>query len=104
MTAAAVLELDEVVQDNLDSKFFVPQFDLASDTEQRYLLAIAGLDPGPYRSSAAATAAGYRDTPAASYVRDSVIEKELLWSPGRGYVDFTVPYSAEYLQALRREG
>jgi len=32
-----VLELDDVVQDNLDSKFFAPQFDLASDAEQRYL-------------------------------------------------------------------
>ena len=37
ITEAAVLELDDVVQDNLDSKFFAPQFDLASDAEQRYL-------------------------------------------------------------------
>ena len=29
ITEAPVLELDDVVQDNLDSKFFAPQFDLA---------------------------------------------------------------------------
>ncbi len=66
ITEAAGLELDDVVQDNLDSKFFAPQFALASETEQRYLLALAAVGDGPYRSAAAATAAGYRDTPGAS--------------------------------------
>jgi AAA ATPase domain len=103
ITEAAVLELDDVVQDNLDSKFFAPQFELASETEQRYLLALAALGDGPHRSAAAATAAGYRDTPRASHVRDSLLDKELLWSPRRGYVDFTVPYFAEYLQGLHAE-
>jgi hypothetical protein len=90
-------------KDNLDSKFFAPQFDLASDAEQRYLLGLASLGDGPYRSSAAATAAGYADTPGASHIRDSLIEKELLWSPRRGFVDFTVPYFADYLQDIRGE-
>ena len=103
ITEAAVLELDDVVQDNLDSKFFAPQFDLASDAEQRYLLGLASLGDGPYRSSAAANAAGYADTPGASHIRDSLIEKELLWSPRRGFVDFTVPYFADYLQDIRGE-
>jgi hypothetical protein len=32
-------------------------------------------------------------------VREGLIEKELLWSPRRGYIDFTVPRFAGYLRS-----
>ncbi|HTU87849.1 MAG TPA: hypothetical protein VMF57_19885, partial [Solirubrobacteraceae bacterium] len=57
------------------------------------------LGDGPYRTAEAARAAGYPGQGGASFVRDGLIEKELLWSPRRGYIDFTVPRFAAYLRA-----
>jgi hypothetical protein len=94
-----VKRVHEIVQDSLDTSFFGPQFDLATDAEQRYLLAIAGLGEGPYGSSDAARAAGYSSVSGASFVREGLIEKELIWSPRRGQIDFTVPRFAQHLRA-----
>ena len=95
-----VERVHDIVQDSLDSSFFGPQFDLATDAEQRYLLAIAGQGDGPYSSSEAAAAAGYRSVNGASFVREGLIEKELIWSPRRGQIDFTVPRFAQHLRAM----
>jgi AAA ATPase domain len=89
----------DIVQDSLDSSFFGPQFDLATDAEQRYLLAIAALGDGPYSSAEAAAAAGYASVSGASFVREGLIAKELIWSPRRGVIDFTVPRFAQHLRA-----
>lgn len=94
-----VKRVHDIVQDSLDSSFFGPQFDLATDAEQRYLLAIAGLGDGPYASAEAAKAAGYASVNGASFVREALIEKELIWSPRRGQIDFTVPRFAQHLRA-----
>jgi hypothetical protein len=98
ITLDDVAQVHEIVQDTLDATFFGPHFDLATDAEQRYLLAIARMGDGPYSSSAAATAAGYSTTSSASFVRDGLIEKELIWSPRRGQLDFTVPRFARHLR------
>jgi hypothetical protein len=93
-----VQEVHEIVQDSLDGAFFGPHFDLATDAEQRYLLAIARLGEGPYPSAEAASAAGYSTASSASFVRDGLIAKELIWSPRRGQIDFTVPRFARHLR------
>ena len=36
----------------------------------------------------------------ASATRESLIDKELIWSPRRGFIDFTVPRFGAYLRAL----
>lgn len=94
-----VRRVHDMVQDSLDASFFGPQFDLATDAEQRYLLAVAGLGDGPYATSAAAKAAGYPSVSGASFVREGLIDKELIWSPRRGQIDFTVPRFAQHLRA-----
>ena len=71
----------------------------ATDAEQRYLLALARLGDGPYATSAAARAAGYANLSGASFVREGLIAKELIWSPRRGQIDFTVPRFAQHLRA-----
>jgi hypothetical protein len=98
-----VQQVHDMVQDNLDTSFFGPQFDLATDAEQRYLLAISRLGDGPYSSSQAASAAGYAGQSGASFVRDGLIAKELIWSPRRGQIDFTVPRFAQHLRATHTE-
>ncbi len=88
----------DIVNDSLARNFFAPRFQLATDTEQRYLAAMAALGDPPYRSSEVATAAGARDQRGVSVHRDSLIQKGLIWSPRRGQVDFTVPLFAEFLR------
>jgi len=99
--AAHVRAVEEIVEDSLDRGFFAPAFELATDAEQRYLLALAN---GPYRTADAAQAAGYRSVGGASVVREELIAKELLWSPRRGQIDFTVPRFPQYLRATGSSG
>jgi len=103
ITAAHVRAVEVIVDDSLDRGFFGPAFELATDAEQRYLIAISGLGDGPYKTADAAHAAGYSSIGGASVVREELIEKELIWSPRRGYIDFTVPRFAQYLRAMHSQ-
>jgi AAA ATPase domain len=47
VTAEHVRTVEEIVEDSLDRGFFAPAFELATDAEQRYLIAISGLGEGP---------------------------------------------------------
>jgi hypothetical protein len=98
ITANDVKLTRELVIDSLDEDFFGPQFTLATDAEQRYLLAMAELGDGPYRSSDVATKAGHKNVQGASLQRHGLMKKELIWSPKRGEIDFTVPRFAQYLR------
>jgi hypothetical protein len=87
-----------VVKDSLATSFFGTRFDLATDTEQHVLCAMASLGRGPYRIGEVATAFGARDQRAISAYRESLMMKDLIWSPRRGLVEFTVPLFDEYLR------
>jgi len=87
-----------IVQDSLARNFFGTRFEMATETEQRYLSAMASLGVGPYAVGAVAQAYGASDQRRVSMQRDSLIQKGLIWSPRRGQVDFTVPLFAEYLK------
>jgi hypothetical protein len=41
---------------------------------------------------------GYRARSSASEPRDGLLKKDVIWSPRRGLVDFTVPHFAQYIQ------
>jgi hypothetical protein len=71
---------------------------MATDTERRYLSAMASLGEGPYPVGCVAQAYGASDQRRVSMHRDSLIQKGLIWSPRRGQVDFTVPLFASYLK------
>ena len=64
-----------------------------------YLAAMAAIGDPAYRSAAIAERYGARDQRGVSIHRDSLTKKGLVWSPRRGYVDFTVPLFAEYARA-----
>jgi hypothetical protein len=100
-TPITVADLDSargIVKDSLARNFFGTRFEMATDTEQRYLSAMASLGEGPYPVSEVAHAFGVRDQRRASMHRESLIQKGLIWSPRRGQVDFTVPLFAEFLK------
>jgi len=92
-----VAEVSDIVQEALARTFYGTRFDMASDAEQRYLAAMASLGTPPYPTAAVARAWGAESQRQTSPHRDSLIQKGLIWSPRRGYVDFTVPLFAEYL-------
>ncbi len=71
---------------------------MASDAEQRYLAAMAEVGDGAVRTAEVAAHAGYKDSASASVVRDALLRKDLVCSPRRGLIDFTVPLFGGYLR------
>ena len=93
-----------IVKDSLARNFFGTRFEMATDTEQKYLGAMASLGAGPYRVADVATAFGAPDQRRVSMHRDSLIGKGLIWSPRRGLVDFTVPLFDDFIRENTQEG
>lgn len=94
-------------REELDGGFFHVRWDRATPTERRYLAA-ASLGGGPYATGDVAQRMGYRQVGQTSVHRDRLIKKGLIYGRDHGYVDFTVPHFADYmnrvhpLQAERR--
>lgn len=87
-----------LIDDTLDRRFFKDRFEMASDAEQRYLAAMADTGEGPVRTAEVALRAGYKDSAGASVVRNALLRKDLVYSPRRGLIDFTVPLFGGYLR------
>lgn len=98
IATADVEAVREIVTDSLARNYFGPRFQLATDTEQRYLLAMANAGRAPYRTAEIAYVFGARDQRGVSMHRDALIQKGLIYSPRRGQIDYTVPLFAEYLR------
>ena len=74
----------------LDASFFRVRFDRLTPAQKRYLRAMAELGPGPHRSGDIARALDRKVTTVAP-VRNSLIAKGMIYSPGHGDTAFTVP-------------
>ncbi len=70
-----------IVKDSLARNFFGTRFEMATDTEQRYLAGMASLGFGPHPVAAVARAFGVDDQRKVSVHRESLIQKGLIWSP-----------------------
>jgi AAA ATPase domain len=82
----------------LDQTMYEVRMQRATNTERRYMRAMAKLGTGPYRSGDVARAAG-KLTTTLSPVRQSLLEKGLIYATeDYGHVDFTVPRFDEYLR------
>jgi AAA ATPase domain len=97
ITAREVRSAQALITEALSRRFFRDRFEMASDVEQRYLAAMAELGDGPVRSAEVATRAGYKERGSTSALRESLLRKDLVYSPRRGLIDFTVPLFAAYL-------
>ena len=98
ITARDVNSAQALITEALSRRFFKDRFETASDAEQRYLAAMAELGDGPVRSADVATRAGYKDRGSTSVLRESLLRKDLVYSPRRGLIAFTVPLFAAYLR------
>lgn len=86
------------VERKLAQDFFSIRLARTTPMERRYCAAMAALGDGPQGSSAIADALGYASVQAASSLRASLIEKGVIYSAGRGELDFTVPRFATFLR------
>ena len=98
ITAADVEGARALIDEALDRRFFKDRFEMASDAEQRYLASMAEVGDSPVRTAQVASLAGYKDSAGASVVRDALLRKDLVYSPRRGLLDFTVPLFSGYLR------
>lgn len=80
----------------LDEGFFKVRFDRLTPKEREYVLAMAALGPGPYRSSDVADKLGESQQNLGPR-RAQVIAKGMVYSPSHGDIAFTVPMFHEYL-------
>ena len=59
---------------------------------------MADLGDGPVRTADVAERAGYANRASTSVLRESLLRKDLVYSPRRGLIDFTVPLFGSYLR------
>ena len=81
----------------LDEGFFKVRIDRLTPKEREYVIAMARLGPGPYRSSDVADILGEKLTTLGPR-RAQIIAKGMIYSPAHGDIAFTVPMFDEYLE------
>jgi AAA ATPase domain len=96
--ARDVVSAQALISEALSRRFFRDRFETASDAEQRYLSAMAELGDDEARTSDVAARAGYKDIGSTSLLRENLMRKDLIYSPRRGLVAFTVPLFAGYVR------
>jgi len=99
ITRADVESILPLVEAELDESFFRVRAERTTDLELRYLYAMAKLGPEPHGATEVA-ALIERTAEQAGPIRSRLIDKGLLYTPGRGYAAFTVPQFDKYM--LRR--
>jgi hypothetical protein len=83
----------------LDESFFRVRFDRLKPMEKRYLRAMADLGPGPHRSGDIADALS-KPVTALAAVRQTLINRGMIWSPNYGETAFTVPLFDDFMKRI----
>ncbi|MDO5647750.1 ATP-binding protein [Paracoccus sp. (in: a-proteobacteria)] len=96
ITAGDVDSATENALRRLDQGFFKVRFDRLTPKEREYVIAMARLGAGPYRSSDVADLMG-ETAQALGPRRASIISKGMIYSPGHGDIAFTVPLFEAFL-------
>jgi hypothetical protein len=97
ITAADVALARSVVEAKLDGGFFQVRVERTSELEQRYLRAMAELGPEPQQAKDVASVLG-RTSEQLAPTRARLIDKGLLYTPGRGLAAFTVPQFDRFMR------
>jgi hypothetical protein len=85
-------------QEELDRDFFETRFARATKAGRKYLAAMAELGDGPFASGEVAEGGHWKTVMSAGPVRQTLIDKGLIYSPDHGLVDFTVPHFADFMR------
>ena len=86
------------VDHKLDTGFFKVRTDRTTELELMYLRAMAELGAGAQRSGDIATKLGYGGSAQIGTTRANLIHKGLIFTPGQGLNEFTVPHFDRYLR------
>lgn len=81
----------------LDEGFYRVRFDRLTPKEREYVIAMASLGKGPYRSSDVADVLG-ESVQSLGPRRAKIINKGMIYSPAYGDIAFTVPMFEDYLE------
>lgn len=87
---STVVEASKAALTRLDDGFFLVRFDRLTPKEKDYVVAMALLGEGPYRSSEVADKLGEPPSKLGPR-RAQIISKGMIYSPAYGDIDFTVP-------------
>lgn len=90
------LKAAERATKRLDDGFFKVRFDRLTPKEREYVIGMAKLGGGPYRSADVADALGEK-LQSLGPRRSQIINKGMIYSPSHGDIAFTVPMFNEYL-------
>lgn len=82
----------------LDKEFFHVRIERASESERRYMAAMAQRGKGPYKSGDVTRDLGFSSTTETGTIRDGLIKKGLIYSPRYGQIAFTVPLFDDYVR------
>jgi hypothetical protein len=89
---------DVIAREQLDNGFHRARFNRATTGEQRYLAALAALGEGLQLTAEIAAKLGGTQQ-STGLARQNLIDvKGLIYSPKRGYVDFTAPLFGDYIR------
>jgi AAA ATPase domain len=94
-----VLSAEDLVNDELDRRFFRDRYEKATEAERIYMAGMAALGDEPRTSADIAARMGKRQA-AVSVRRDRLIKKGLIYNPVDTALDFTVPQFAAYMRRV----
>lgn len=97
ITAQDVDRASQAALKRLDDGFFKVRLDRLTPKEREYVVAMAQLGKGPYRSADVADKLGERITTLGPR-RATIIFKGMIYSPAHGDIDFTVPMFDDFLR------
>ncbi|KAE9529840.1 AAA family ATPase [Testudinibacter aquarius] len=92
-----VINASQQVFDHLDHGFFSVRLDRLTNAERDYVIAMASLGNGPYKTPEIAAILGKKNS-ALSNVRQGIINKGMIYSPTYGELHFTVPLFDDFLR------
>ncbi|WP_321366942.1 ATP-binding protein [uncultured Celeribacter sp.] len=92
-----ISQATDIALTRLDEGFFQVRFDRLTPKEREYVIAMAKLGKGPYRSSDVAEKLGEAPSKLGPR-RAQIISKGMIYSPKYGDIDFTVPMFDDYLR------
>jgi hypothetical protein len=86
-----------LVEEDLDENFFEGRIGRLTDSEKLYVAAMADLGDGPQSSAAVARRLG-RTPKSVSPQREALIGNGVVYAPGHGLIDFTVPRCGAFIR------
>jgi hypothetical protein len=97
ITLDHVQEAAESARETMFRQIHEPTLAGLTERERQYVAAMSATD-GPVRTASVADRMGVR-TSHAGVFRDRLITRGVITSPRRGEVEFTIPYTSDFLRA-----